>query len=286
MDKIRASIVTFNTDQLLLRAAIESFSRCSLAGLLTIIDNSPNDSLRKHCELPNVEYFFNGSNVGYGRAHNFAMTESLDKAQYHLVLNPDVSFDPSVLEQLYHFMESRLEAGLVMPRVIGPDGQLQMLCKLLPTPFDLASRRFFPFKNWLRKLNDRYEMNDSGYNTVMNVPFLSGCFMFFRTEALKKVGLFDDRYFLYAEDTDLSRRMHLQFQTLFYPHVHITHVHARGSYKDFSLTLQNIKSACQYFNKWGWWFDEERKQINERALLASSNSEMEQKQSLREVSAA
>jgi hypothetical protein len=160
-----------------------------------------------------------------------------------------------------------------------------MLCKLLPTPLDLATRRFFPFKNWVRKLNDRYEMAQSGYNKVMNVPFLSGCFMFMRTEALKKIGLFDDRFFLYAEDTDLSRRIHQQFQTLYYPYAHITHIHARGSYKDFKLTLQNIKSSVQYFNKWGWWFDDERKMMNERAL-ASTESVSIQRQSLREVRAA
>jgi hypothetical protein len=285
MDKIRASIVAYKTDPLVLRGAIDSYLRSPLAGLLTIIDNSPTDILHKHCDLPGVAYSFNGRNVGYGRGHNFAMEESISTSQYHLVLNPDVSFEPTVLEQLYHFMEARPEAGLAMPRVLGPDGRLQMLCKLLPTPVDLATRRFFPFKNLLRKLNDRYEMCETGYNEVMNVPFLSGCFMFLRTESLKKVGLFDDRYFLYAEDTDLSRRIHLQFQTLFYPHAQITHVHSRGSYKDFELTFQNIKSAVQYFNKWGWWFDEERKIINERAL-ASVNPAMEPKQSLREVSAA
>ncbi len=285
MEKIRASIVTYKTDPLLLRGAVDSFTRCPLAGLLTIIDNSPTDALRKHCEVRNVEYFFSGRNVGYGKGNNFALKESIDKAQYHLVLNPDVSFEPMILEQLYHFMELRPEAGLAMPRVLGPNGHLQMCCKLLPTPFNLATRRFFPFKNWLRKLNDRYEMNETGYDKVMNVPFLSGCFMFLRTEALKKVGLFDDRYFLYAEDTDLSRRIHAQFQTLYYPYAHITHVHARGSYKDFGLTFQNIKSAVQYFNKWGWWFDEDRKIINDRARASARPLEM-QKQTLREVSAA
>jgi GT2 family glycosyltransferase len=101
----------------------------------------------------------------------------------------------------------------------------------------------------------------------MNVPFLSGCFMFFRTSALKQVGLFDERFFLYAEDTDLSRRMHQQFKTLFYPKAEIFHVHARGSYKNFVLTLHNLKSAAQYFNKWGWFYDPIRKEINRNTLL-------------------
>ncbi len=114
-------------------------------------------------------------------------------------------------------MENNPQAGLVMPKVFGCEGQLQMFCKLLPTPFDLAARRFFPFKGWFKNQNEKYEMKASGYRRVMNVPFLSGCFMFLRNESLKKAGLFDERFFLYAEDTDLSRRIHQQFETLFYP---------------------------------------------------------------------
>ncbi len=115
-------------------------------------------------------------------------------------------------------------------------------------------------------------MKTSGYKQVMNVPFLSGCFMFLRNEALKKSGLFDERFFLYAEDTDLSRRMHQQFETLFYPEVEICHVHARGSYKDFGLTFHNTKSAIQYFNKWGWFFDADRTAINHRAYTQSKRT--------------
>lgn len=128
-------------------------------------------------------------------------------------------------------------------------------------------------------------MKNSGYNQVMNVPFLSGCFMFLRNDALKKTGLFDERFFLYAEDTDLSRRMHQQFETLFFPSVEINHVHARGSYKDFRLTFHNIKSAFQYFNKWGWFFDEERIMINQRAHSQTQGASAPDS-TLREVKAA
>lgn len=258
MERVRASIVVYKADPELLKKAMESFLSSPMAGLLTILDNSPSNELEKVCERNGVHYFFNGKNLGYGTAHNLAMTESLNKSEYHLVLNPDVCFKPCVIEQLVHFMDFHTRAGLVMPRVVNSEGKVQMLCKLLPTPFNLALRRFFPFESWFQNLNSKYEMSETGYDQVMNVPFLSGCFMFFRTEALQKVGLFDEQFFLYAEDTDLSRRMHAQYDTLYFPNVEIQHIHARGSYKDFNLTIQNIKSAFQYFNKWGWFLDEER----------------------------
>ncbi|MGC4022307.1 MAG: glycosyltransferase family 2 protein [Cyclobacteriaceae bacterium] len=284
MEKISASIVVYKTEPQLLLRAMDSFRKGSLSGKLSIIDNSPTDELKKFCP-EDVQYIFNGKNLGYGRAHNIALRESLDQSLYHLVLNPDVCFDIDVIEKLFHFMESQPQAGLVMPKVYSDDGSVQMLCKLLPTPLNLAARRFNPFERLLKKLNDRYEMKESGYDSVMNVPFLSGCFMFLRTAALKHVGLFDERFFLYAEDTDLSRRIHESFQTLFYPDASITHIHARGSYKSFDLTLQNLKSAFQYFNKWGWLFDAERVQINQRALSQVYESEVQTK-ALTEAAAA
>jgi hypothetical protein len=168
-------------------------------------------------------------------------------------------------------MNQNPNAGLCMPKVLYPDGRLQPLCKLLPSPSILFLRRFLFF---LHKLLDRhnyyYELHFSGYNKVMDVPFLSGCFMFLRMDALRKVGLFDERIFLYTEDVDLSRRIHKHFRTVFVPHVTIYHYHQRGSYRSTRLLLHNIRSAVKYFNKWGW-IDEEREIINQNALVKIYN---------------
>jgi GT2 family glycosyltransferase len=106
-----------------------------------------------------------------------------------------------------------------MPKVVYPDGSLQYLCKLIPSPFDLFFRRFLPeqLKKLSRKKNELYELRFSGYDKEMEVPCLSGCFMLFRISALKQVGFFDERFFMYAEDFDITRRMHSKFKTLFFP---------------------------------------------------------------------
>lgn len=266
MEKLTASIVAYKTDPQLLQKTISSFLNSTLTGRLMVIDNSPTDELGHLCYDLGVQYLFYGKNLGYGKAHNIAMAYNLNRSLYHLVLNPDVSFGANTLEKIFYFMEDRPQAGLSMPKVFGINGELQALCKLLPTPINLVTRGFLPFENWSRELNEHYEMKNSGYDQVMNVPFLSGCFMFLRNSALKEVGLFDERFFLYSEDTDLSRRMHRQFQTLFFPGAEIQHVHANGSHKDFKLTLCKLKSAIQYFYKWGWFFDDDRQVINRRAL--------------------
>jgi GT2 family glycosyltransferase len=96
----------------------------------------------------------------------------------------------------------------------------------------------------------------------MNVPCLSGCFMFLRMQMIKKIGGFDDRFFMYFEDFDLCRRLHTVSKTIYYPFVSIMHVCASEHHRKFSLFKISFISALKYFNKWGWLFDKQRVQIN------------------------
>jgi len=148
-----------------------------------------------------------------------------------------------------------------MPKILYPTGEIQYLCKLIPTPFDLIIRRFLP-KSWTLKRTEEFELRASGYNQIMNVPYLSGCFMFLRTEAIRKVGMFDERFFMYPEDIDLSRRIHRHFRTVFYPEVSIVHNHAHSSYMNTRMMFIHMFNMIRYFNKWGWIVDKERRKVN------------------------
>jgi GT2 family glycosyltransferase len=271
MKNINVSIVLFNNDKDLVQKAIYSCTYTTLVNKIYLIDNSPTDTLRCLTSLDNrIEYIFNNANLGFGKAHNIALKRSIEEnIPYHLVLNPDVYFKGWVLEELYNFMENNPDVGLVMPKVLYPDGTLQYLCKLLPTPLDLFGRRFLnfgPFKKIVEKRNEVYELRFTGYDKIMEVPYLSGCFMFIRTEVLKKVGLFDERFFMYLEDTDLSRRIHRVSKTVYYPEVSIYHEYGKGSYKNPKLLKYHLDSAIKYFNKYGWLFDKERDEINKKTL--------------------
>ena len=105
-----------------------------------------------------------------------------------------------------------------------------------------------------------------GYDKIMNVPYLSGCFMFFRTSAFETVGMFDERFFMYPEDIDITRRMHEKYRTVFYPNVSVIHDHAAESYKSKKMLKIHITNMIKYFNKWGWFFDSKRKRINKKIL--------------------
>ena len=273
MKDLTASIVAYKNPATILAQTIHSFLSATEDSKLYLIDNSPTDQLKYLAYDPRITYIFNSKNLGFGAGHNISLRKIINESKYHLVLNPDVYFEKSVLSKLYNYMEQDPGIGLVMPRVLYPDGRLQPVCKLLPSPRTLIMRRFLNFlTKTLEKENYRYELHLSGYNKIIDAPFLSGCFMFLSTEALRTVGLFDERFFLYTEDTDLSRRIHKHFRTVFYPDATIYHYHQRGSYKSPLLLWRNILSAIKYFNKWGWAIDKERESFNSRAVEQMSLS--------------
>jgi GT2 family glycosyltransferase len=186
-------------------------------------------------------------------------------ATYHLVLNPDIEFSEGTLEKLVGFMDDHLNVGLVQPKILYPNGNIQYLCKLLPTPFDLIFRRFLPSLCLNSERTKRYELHNMDYSSVhFDIPTLSGCFLFFRADTLKQAGLFDERFFLYMEDVDLSRRIQDVAQTAFYPLVTIVHTYEKGSYKNYKLLWYHLVSAFKYFNKWGWFFDRSKAKINSK----------------------
>ena len=230
------------------------------------VDNSPVMTSALPLQSDRVRYIFNGKNLGYGAAHNIAIRESIyDDVPFHLVINPDIVITPDTLPTLMSFIQQYPEVGMVMPRVVYPNGELQYLCKLLPTPWNVFGRRFLPSK-WMQKTNERYELRHTGYNRPMNVPYLSGCFMLLRTEAVRRARLFDERFFMYPEDLDLTRRIHRDYLTIFYPQTTIVHQHEKASYRSLKMLWIHIVNMCRYFNKWGWFHDPERKLFNQNTL--------------------
>jgi len=257
---INVSIVLYNTAFEEVENLVRTLRANTCVKTIYLVDNSLVENLE--FQKLAVRYIFNAKNIGYGAAHNIAIRQSIeDNADYHLVVNPDITFDSEILDEIEHYMNKNTEIGHLMPKVFYPDGQIQYLCKLLPTPFDLIFRRFFP-QSWFRKQKDRFEMRASGYNKIMDVPYLSGCFMFLRTEALKEIGLFDERFFMYPEDIDLTRRIHKRYRTVFFFFFSIIHHHAQSSYINLKMLVIHIQNLIRYFNKWGWIFDKERRIIN------------------------
>lgn len=243
---------------------VEELLRVKCLHKLYLLDNSEArevypKTVIKHSKL---RYMQMPSNLGYGRAHNVALRESAyRRIDLHLVMNSDIRVKAEDIDAMHDWMMVNPQVGQLMPKVLNPDGTQQYLAKRLPTPLDVFGRRFLPA--WLMaKRNKRYELRDKDLERPINAPYLSGCFMLIRTQAAVEAGLFDERYFMYPEDIDLTRSIHRNWLTLYYPEWTIVHDHAQASYKNKHMLRIHIQNMCRYFNKWGWLFDRERRLFN------------------------
>lgn len=261
-----ASIVTFHNPERMVARAIQSFLGARGSIRLYVVDNSSDGCLRRLCTDERVQYIHTGRNLGFGAAHNIAMRQALEQSPTHFILNPDIYCEPATFDALSAYLGAHPRVGLVMPGIRYPDGALQRLCKLIPTPVDLIGRRFLGGTRWADAQRRRYELHDADYDAVMKVPVLSGCFLAARTAALAETGLFDERFFMYLEDVDLCRRIGRSWDTVYYPHVTAHHEYGQGSYRNWRLLRYHTRSAVQYFNKWGWFRDRSRSVINAEAL--------------------
>ena len=286
---IGASIVLYQSDEEEVKDAVFKCLACPLIKTVSLIDNSPQSSSWEWLAHPQIEYVFNNENKGYGSGHNVALRNNIYKYEYSLVINADVIAEPESIDDLVKVLNAQQDIGMIAPKVLYPDGSLQHSVKLLPTPLDLIMRRFvlmgglFPIlikispdaiADRIEKYRDtileshknEYELGVSGYNYKMHVHYISGCFMLMRNEVLKKIGLFDERYFMYPEDIDLSRRIAAESTVLFWPDVSIIHGFGRASYSNKSLMVKHMTSMMKYFNKWGWFFDPIRRKENKKLM--------------------
>ena len=268
MGEISVSLVLYKTLRKDIDRILSIINEIKLIDKFYLIDNSPEKlvSYEMFKKYDFVEYIFNNKNIGYGAGHNIAIKKSLlKKNKYHLVINPDIYFESKIVLGLMDFMNKNSQIGLVMPKILNENGSIQKVAKLLPRPIDLFQRAFLPY--FFQKKNQRiFTLSKFKYDSVIQVPYLSGCFMFLRVEAIKKAGAFDERFFMYPEDIDLTRRIYMIYKTVINPFFSVIHRHEKASYKSLKMKIIHIYNVIKYFNKWGWFYDKQRTKINKRIL--------------------
>lgn len=268
MTNVTVSIVLFKNDREKLRVAIDSFLNIKHGPVkLFLIDNSPSNELKDIWNDNNIEYFHNPSNPGFGAAHNIAIEKAMKLgSEFHFIVNPDIHFFDDVITPMVDYMVKNKNVGMMMPQVLNEDHTVQSLPKLLPRPTDIFWRKLKIPKKAYNEFINNYELRFVPKGMIYNAPVLSGCFTLLNLNAISKIGMYDDRYFMYFEDWDLSRRMHQKFKTIYFPQVSVYHGYESGANKSIKLFKIFLKSAFHYFNKWGWFFDRERNQFNKEAL--------------------
>lgn len=253
---IAASIVTYKTPAEELSRCISTLLSSGLVSRIDIIDNSRDAYIKAVVEKFNDKRlcYIENDNTGYGAGNNISIRRSIndENVSYHLVMNSDIVFDASVLTSLTDIMDKDDSIALTIPKVTDRDGVEQSSYHPLPKVSDLICHRFLP-RRLCRKKMDRYEIKVDGLSEPLNVPYVHGCFMLMRKSALKTVGLFDERFFMYPEDIDLTRRLNEHYKTLVIPTLSIVHDHRAESRKSFRMLRIHAWNMIKYFNKWGWW---------------------------------
>ncbi|MEK9175932.1 MAG: glycosyltransferase family 2 protein [Patescibacteria group bacterium] len=237
MKKLTISIVNYNTGDYLIRC-LESLEKAKneLDFDVFVVDNNSSDNSMKKAEeaYPNFGYIKNLENLGFGRAHNLVLEKA--ETPYILTLNPDCEVPAGVLSYMFGFMEKNPDVGLSTCKIEKADGTL-----------DIASHRGFPtpkasFLHLFLKDDSLYHLTDRDMTRPHEIDSAVGAFMFIRNSVLKKIGYFDEDYFLYAEDIDLCFRIKEAGQKIMYlPDVKI--VHAKGVSSGIKKHSRNTSTA-------------------------------------------
>ena len=245
-------IVHFETPDLLRQCLASIFSEpTELSFEVIVIDNASRttDVRQIALEFPDATFKFNSMNVGFAVACNQVV--EMGSGRYILLLNPDTVILPQELSNLVLFMESHPKAGACGPRLLYPNGELQLSCREFPTRLALALR-ISRLGHLIRHPVRSYLMADWDHAHISQVDWIIGGCMMLRREAFEDVDFFDEGFFMYYEDTDLCYRLKKKGWKVYYnPKISVVHHHQRMSagLLPNRLSLIHAKSLWRLFQK-------------------------------------
>lgn len=259
MSSLSIAVVLFNNkDEVIdkIVANISAVTQSLDAVSLFLVNNSPqNMHLREYLEKFDdstwIHIITPDENEGFGAGNN-QVIPFLNNT-YHLVMNPDITIsDTKNLIAMIDYMNMHKNVGMLTPLIKFPSGETQYLLKHESSVWDMVIR-FVKIpgterrKSWFVNLPNGY----SHTHKAENVP---GSFMLFRTSVFKQVQGFDEKYFLYMEDCDITMKVNKVSTTMFFADAFVYHEWQRANRKTLRGIFQMISSMFVYFNKWGWKF--------------------------------
>lgn len=253
--KISISIVTYNSMEDV-GGVLDCIQNCDCFSDidLYVVDNASTDGTADFVSqnYPFATVIRSETNGGYGHGHNQVLSRI--SSDVHFVINPDIRFENYTLSQTAAYLLASEDVALCTPEMFTEKGDFVFPPKAQPRIHYVVGRFLHgrkPFAKW----SDAYSMKDQVQNKQgepFDIGFCSGAFMAIKTEYLKQVGGFDDRYFLYYEDADLTRKLLALGRCVCHPGLSIIHEGKRAAYKSREMRRIMIRSMIKYFGKWGW----------------------------------
>ena len=215
-----------------------------------ICDNASTDGTPDiiEREFPQVKVIRSSENKGFGAGHN-SIIDMLD-SDIHFIVNPDIMLTGDTVTEMCEFMRDNPDIVMAVPKLLYENGEEQFTPKLTPTLRYMLGGRLERFGGVFRKWRREYTFADRNVTEVTDVGFCSGCFIVIRTDIFKKLGGFDERYFLYSEDADLTRMAQKYGRTVYAPQFSVIHLWERAYMKSNKYFFIQLSSMFKYFRKW------------------------------------
>lgn len=251
MSTVSVSIVSHNNAHELCGVLDSLFTATKDVDLTVyVVDNKSSDNTRALIteRYPQVTLLSLEENIGFGAAHNRVLP--LLSSDYHAIVNPDITFCEDVLAALCDYLDTHEDAVLATPLILNTDGSVQAVPRVLPKRRYMFAGQLERFGGVFKRWRDAYTRRGETFTEPAEISFCTGCFMLWRTQALKTLGGFDERFFMYLEDADLSRRGAALGKLMLVPHVHVTHAWEKASGKSAAFLKIHLQSMHRYFAKW------------------------------------
>ena len=261
MPKLSITIVNYN-QKYFPRLCVEALnkSKTDFDFEIIVCDNNSSDEsldyLKKIDKKGDIKLIEAGKNIGYGAGHNLAAKAA--KGKYILILNTDITVEADTLQKMIDFLEKHKDVGMIGPKLMYHNGEIQKSCRRNFKFFDLFIKRTFLKKIWpFKKRYENYIMADFNHDKVQEVDLITGAFMMMPKNVFDKISGFDERYFLFMEDFDLCKKVSkADFKVIYCPEAKAIHYHKRLSGGSlFRLIFNRISwyhlvSAIKYHWKW------------------------------------
>lgn len=227
----------------------------SLSYEIIVVDNASPDASAEMMKkfFPNIKLIETGKNSGCAYGYNKGIGEA--SGDYIFIMNTDIIIQDNSLEKLHKYMEENQSVGMAVPKLTNPDSSVQHSCMQFPRFFYFVYRRTPLGKiPWVKKRVDKYLMVDWDHEENKEIDWAIGGAMFVRRAAIDKVGLMDERFFMYLEDTDWCRRFwQAGFRVVYLASAKMVHYHRRQS-ADFGMGSVITKTAQAHIASWFKYF--------------------------------
>ena len=224
----------------------------------SVLEIMPLDLSPARCFSPS-EAFFRAAdenavkvrmeNGGFGTGHNTVL--SLLHSRVHFILNPDIQLTEDTLSDLADWMTAHPGVVMARPALTFPDGRPQRLPLRRCSVRAMVYRQLPCLKFWAR-YNEHYLMADRDLTSPTEIEFCTGSFSAVDTAAFKAVGGFDEDYFMYVEDADLTQKMRTRGKAYLVPQYTAIHAWHRAAHRSLKPFLWQLHSLLRYFSKWGF----------------------------------